>query len=129
MALHRLGSILNHNKLVFMALLALLALVVSCGSSATSTPDAQPTSAPGATLERLGIRRENLIRLKLANGEVVEHAIGEVVAEMDGVRRTIICIFGPEGAQPLIGAHTLEAFLLAVDPVEQRLIPTEALWL
>ncbi len=87
------------------------------------------TSAPEATLERLGIRRENQIRLRLANGEVVEHSIGEVVAEMDGVRRTIICIFAPEGAQPLIGAHTLEAFLIAVDPVEQRLIPTEALWL
>ena len=87
------------------------------------------TSAPEATLERLGIRRENQIRLRLANGEVVEHAIGEVVAEMDGVRRTIICIFGDDGAQPLIGAHTLEAFLLAVDPVEQRLIPTESLWL
>ena len=87
------------------------------------------TSVPEATLERLGIRRENLIRLRLANGEVVEHAIGEVVAEMDGARRTIICIFGPDDAQPLIGAHTLEAFLLAVDPVERRLIPTEALWL
>ena len=87
------------------------------------------TSAPEATLERIGIRRENQIRFRLANGEVVEHAIGEVVAEMDGVRRTIICIFGPEGGQALIGAHTLEAFLLAVDPVEQRLIPTEALWL
>ena len=87
------------------------------------------TSAPEATLERIGIRRENQIRLRLANGEVVEHAIGEVVAEMDGVRRTIICILGPEGVQALIVAHTLEAFLLAVDPVEQRLIPTEALWL
>ena len=87
------------------------------------------TSAPEATLDRLGISRENNIRLRLAIGEVVEHAIGEVVAEMDGVRRTIICIFGPDSSQPLIGAHTLEAFLLAVDPVEQRLIPTEALWL
>ena len=89
------------------------------------------TSAPEATLERNGIRRENQIRFRLANGEVVEHAIGEVVAEMGGVRRTIICIFGPEGVQALtgIGAHTLKAFLLAVDPVEQRLIPTEALWL
>ena len=87
------------------------------------------TSAPEATLERLGIRRENQIRLRLANGEVVEHAIGEVVAEMDGVRRTIICIFGPEGTQALIGSHTLEAVILAVDPVKQRLIPTEALWL
>ena len=87
------------------------------------------TSAPAPTLERLGVTPQSQIRLRLADGSVVEHDIGEVVAEMDGVRRTIICIFSPEDAQPLIGAHTLEAFLLAVDPVEQKLVPTEALWL
>ena len=87
------------------------------------------TSVPGAVLERLGVQRESVIRLRLANGVVVEHAIGEVMAEIDGVRMTIIYIFGPEDAQPLIGAHTLEAFLLAVDPVEQRLVPAESLWL
>ena len=87
------------------------------------------TSVSESVLERLGVQRDSVIRLRLANGAVVEHAIGEVMAEMDGVRRTIICIFGPEDSQPLIGAHTLEAFLLAVDPVEQRLVPAEALWL
>ena len=65
----------------------------------------------------------------MANGEVVEHQMGEVAAQLDGVRTTIHCVFGPEGAPPLIGAHTLEAFLMAVDPVEQRLVPVDALWL
>ena len=87
------------------------------------------TSAPALTLERLGVTPQSQIRLRLADGSVVEQEIGEVIAEMDGVERTIICVFSPEDSQPLIGAYTLEAFLLAVDPVEQRLVPTEALWL
>ena len=87
------------------------------------------SSVPARILERLGVAPQGQIRLRLANGEVVEHQMGEVVAQLDGVRRTILCVFGPEGAPPLIGAHTLEAFLMAVDPVEQRLVPVDALWL
>ena len=87
------------------------------------------TSVPSPILVRLGVVPQRQIRLKLANGEVVEHQMGEVVAEIDSTRRTIICIFGPPDAQPLMGAHTLEAFLLAVDPAEQRLVQVEALWL
>ena len=67
--------------------------------------------------------------MRLANGDVVEHQTGEVVAELDGMRATIICLFGPEEGPTLIGAHTLEAFLMAVDPVRQALVPTEAMWL
>ena len=65
----------------------------------------------------------------MANGEVSEQPIGEVLVELDGVRATALCIFGPPDAPPSIGAHTLEAFLMAVDPVAQQLVPTEALWL
>ena len=87
------------------------------------------TSAPASTLERLGVRPQRRVRLRLASGQVVEQDIGEVTAEMDGVTTTIICVFSPEDSHPLIGAHTLEAFLLAVDPIEQKLVPIEALWL
>ena len=69
------------------------------------------------------------IRLRLANGEIVEERVGKVVAELNGELATIMCVFGPPDAPSLIGAHTLEAFLLDVDPVEQRLVPVEALWL
>ncbi len=87
------------------------------------------SSIPTRILGRLGVAPQRQIRLRLANGEVVEHQMGEVEAQLDGVRATIHCVFGPEGAPPLIGAHTLEAFLMAVDPVEQRLVPVDALWL
>ena len=87
------------------------------------------TSAPATTLERLGVKPQWEIRLGLADGQVVKRPVGEVLAEMDGVRRTIICIFSPTDAPALIGAHTLEAFLLMVDPAEQKLLPKDALWL
>ncbi|MCH7605770.1 MAG: hypothetical protein IH962_01320 [Chloroflexi bacterium] len=87
------------------------------------------TSAPTPTLERLGVIPQRRIRLKLANGEIMEQDVGEVLAEIDGVKATVICVFNAEDAQPLIGAHTLEAFLLTVDPIEQKLVPTDALWL
>ena len=84
------------------------------------------TSVPAPILERLGIEPVSRVRLRMANGETVEQQMGEVAAELDGVRRTILCIFSPPEAPPLIGAHTPEALVLAVEP---RLVPTEALWL
>ena len=87
------------------------------------------TSIPSPILERLEVVPVRRIRLGLANGEVVEGNMGEVVAQLDGERSTIWCVFSPPDAPPLIGAHALEAFLLSVDPVEQRLVPKDALWL
>ena len=52
-----------------------------------------------------------------------------MTAEIDGEQESIICVFGDTKATPLIGAVTLESFLLAVDPVAQRLVPTEGYWL
>ncbi len=87
------------------------------------------TSMPSPILERLGVAPVRSIRLGLANGEIVERSMGEVLAQLDGERSTIWCVFSPPAAPALIGAHTLEAFLLSVDLVEQRLVPKEALWL
>ena len=36
-------------------------------------------------------------------------------------------LLGSSDAPPLIGAHMLEALLLTVDPVEEKLVPKEAL--
>ena len=85
------------------------------------------TSIPRTILERLGVSPQRSVRLRLATGEVVEQQTGEVVVDLHGVRATVICVSGPPDAPPLIGAHTLEAFLMAVDPIEQRLVPIEAL--
>ena len=87
------------------------------------------TSAPAQVLMGLGVSPQRTVRLRLADGRIVQHGLGELVVELDGVRATVICVFAPDDSPTLIGAHTLEAFLLAADPAEQRLVPVDAFWL
>ena len=87
------------------------------------------SSAPTRVLTGLGATPQRTIRLRLADGRIVQHEVGELLTELAGVRATVMCIFGPADSTVLIGAHTLEAFLLAVDPIEKRLVPVDALWL
>jgi len=84
------------------------------------------TTIPAPILERLGVRPFDTIPVRFANGQTGAWPIGLVEAELDGRRRPILCLFGSPDAPPIIGARTLEAFLLAVDPVEEKLVPNEA---
>ncbi len=59
----------------------------------------------------------------------MDRRIGDVTVELNGEIETIICVFGDVDATRLIGAVTLESFLLAVDPIGQRLVPAEGYWL
>ena len=47
--------------------------------------------------------------------------------ELLGQDNIVPCIFGEPNEPPVIGAVTLEIFLLAVDPVEQSLAPVVGL--
>ena len=84
------------------------------------------TTIPTPVLERLGIRPFRTMPVRFANGQVEQWRLGQVEAELDGQRMPILCLFGSPDAPPLIRAHALEAFLLTVDPVEQKLVPKEA---
>ena len=87
------------------------------------------TTVPAPVLEGLGVTPFANVRLRLANGETTVAPVGELTAELlDLPARTIICVFGTNGSPPLLGAHTLEAFLLGVDPDGQRLVPVEGWW-
>ena len=85
------------------------------------------TVIPTPILERLGVRPFRTMPVRFASGHLDQWRMGQVEAELDGQRMPILCLFGSPDAPPLIGCHTLEAFLLAVDPVEQKLVPKEAL--
>jgi len=84
------------------------------------------TTVPSTVLESLGVKPHRTVRLRLADGRVVEWELGRVLAEIDGLQEQILCVFGSSDAPPAIGAHTLEAFLLGVDPLEHRLVSREA---
>ena len=49
---------------------------------------------------------------------------GEARATVDGESVTTLVVFGEDGASALLGAYTLEGLVMAVDPVEQRLVHT-----
>ena len=85
------------------------------------------TCLPATLLQELGVTPIERIKSELADGSIVEDAVGEVRVRVEGVERSTIVIFADEGAPALLGAYTLEGALLVVDPVRQRLAPTHAL--
>jgi clan AA aspartic protease len=74
-------------------------------------------------LTDLAIRPMRRRTFTLADGRTLEYDIGVVSLRIDGEALPTLCVFGDEGTQPLLGAVALENFLLAPDPVNQRLIP------
>jgi large subunit ribosomal protein L1 len=85
------------------------------------------TSASRSLLEALGHRPIAQRPFELADGRVVQRDLGEVPIRIDGEVRTTTCVFGEEGSPTLLGAVTLEQFLLAPDPVRRRLVPVRGL--
>lgn len=85
------------------------------------------TVIPSRVLEELGIKPIRTVRLRLADGRIVERPLGEVGIEVEGFAASATpVIFGDEGIY-LLGSVTMEQLGLAPDPIEKRLRPTEAL--
>ena len=84
-------------------------------------------SLPAGLLRRLEVAPIETGRFRTAVGDVVEMDLGQVEVELDGRRRTVLTVFGPDGATPLLGATSLGLLSLAVDPIEQRLTPVPGL--
>lgn len=85
------------------------------------------TVVPEAVLHRLGVSPVRRMPFRLADGSVVEREVGETKLRLAGQTVTSLVVFGDESMPALLGVYTLEAALLSVDPVRQRLVPTEAL--
>ena len=84
-------------------------------------------SLPTSLLQRLEVTPLETGTFRTATGEVVETNLGQVEVELEGRRRVVLTVFGPDGAGALLGATVLELFSLAVDPIEQRLMPVPGL--
>ena len=79
--------------------------------------------APAATLEQLGIEPDYTETFALADGSEVELGVGKAEIELEGRIRDSYVVFGPDRDTVLLGAMTLEAFGLAADARQGRLIP------
>jgi len=85
------------------------------------------TVPPSSLLQKLGVAVLRMIRLRLADGRVVERGLGGVGIEIEGYRASATpVVFGEEGVF-LLGSVTIEQLGLASDPIEKRLKPVEAL--
>ena len=81
------------------------------------------TVVPGTFLEELGIEEDYTEPFVLADGSQVELPVGRAEMELEGRIRDIYVVFGPDEDTVLIGAMSLEAFALATDARNGRLIP------
>ena len=91
---------------------------------ATVDTGAAYTTLPVNLLHEIGVEPRGKRRFLLAGGRRIEMDYGEARASINGESVTTLVVFGRDEAPALLGAYTLEGLALAVDPVEQRLVPT-----
>lgn len=84
-------------------------------------------SVPASLLIDLGVKPAAQHRFRFAQGGVRNLDIGEARIRVDGLETGTLVAFNDEGTLPLLGALTLEALFLGVDPVAQRLVPVDGL--
>ena len=82
---------------------------------------------PRPLLARLGVTPQEKVPFQLADGRSIQYDVAQTQVRIDGRTRTTLVVFGDPGTDPLLGAYTLEGFLLAPDPVNRRLIPVPGL--
>ncbi|MCY4473895.1 MAG: hypothetical protein OXC83_00455 [Chloroflexi bacterium] len=91
---------------------------------ATVDTGAAYTTLPTSLLLEIGVEPRGKRRFLLADGRRIEMDYGEARASVNGEDVTTLVVFGEDEGPALLGAYTLEGLALAVDPVEQRLVPT-----
>ena len=83
------------------------------------------TIIPARILEELGVEPLRRISMRYAEGSVAELRLGEVRMELEGMTSTVQVLFGTSRDTYLLGAMALEAFALAADAANRRLIPAQ----
>lgn len=76
---------------------------------------------PSEALQAAGIEREGKAVYELASGEPVEYEYGFARISFFGTETVAQIIFGPSGAEPILGVAALEYTGLVVDPVTNTL--------
>ena|SRR5437763_1315799 len=85
------------------------------------------TWIPRDVLDAVGVVPAHERRFVLADGREVRYPVAWAQIKIAGQEQPTIVVFGAPGSEPILGVVTLEEFLLAADPVHQRLIPVPGL--
>ena len=84
---------------------------------------ANPSWVPQQVLERLGFSPESFRRFRTADGRIVERGVCQVPLRLGQETLMVLCVFGDDQSEPLLGATALEEFALGVDPIHHTLVP------
>ena len=68
------------------------------------------TVLPSELIGRLNVEVVDRLAFRLADQRVEHYDVGETRMRLDGRERTALVVFGPEGANTLLEAITLELF-------------------
>lgn len=82
---------------------------------------------PGDKLRKLGMKPHRKQNFVLADGTKISREIGDAIFEIEGLRGAAPIIFGKKGDSLLLGAFTLEALGLILDPFKRKLRPMKLL--
>jgi clan AA aspartic protease len=80
---------------------------------------------PRALADRLELVAQDNRRVMLADGTMTRLPVADVRFTLDGHSVMTPCYIVPTGT-PLLGAVALQSLFLAVDPVNERLVPIQA---
>ena len=78
---------------------------------------------PVATLRKLGVKPHSTQVFPLADGSQITRRKGDLLFTMNGSRGAAPVIFGESGDSTLLGAVTLEALGVILDPIKRELRP------
>ena len=85
------------------------------------------TWIPRPLLERLNVGPQFQREFETADGRVVHRDMASTMARWNGETMPTLVVFGGDTDAVLLGAHTLEGFALAPDPVNCRLVRVRGL--
>jgi predicted aspartyl protease len=84
---------------------------------------------PAPLLRRIGVRPDRREEFTLADGSHVRRSLGDAVFELEGHRGAAPVILGTKGDATVLGALTLEALGMMLDPLRRELRPLPMLLL
>jgi clan AA aspartic protease len=82
---------------------------------------------PGKILDELGIEPYREVSFSLVDGSVIKRRVGDAYFELNGEGGAAPVIYGEEGDDALLGATTLEALQLVLNPFTRELYPMRML--
>lgn len=79
------------------------------------------TVVPSRILKKLGIKPQREEEFSLADGSTIKRKVGSAFYEFQGNEAAAPVLFGKAGDSLLLGAFTLEALGLTLDPLQRKL--------